>query len=47
MGGGEVEAGGLEYRALQGQLDVAQAAVNTLTELLTELRDQVCSLHIE
>ncbi|CAB3242639.1 unnamed protein product [Arctia plantaginis] len=41
MGGGEVEAGGLEYRALQSQLDRAQAAVSTLTELLTELRDQM------
>lgn len=41
MGGGEGEGGELELRALQAQLDRAQRAVHTLTDLLTELRDQV------
>ncbi|KAJ0171049.1 hypothetical protein K1T71_013248 [Dendrolimus kikuchii] len=41
VGGGEGEGGELELRALQQQLDRAQSAVNTLTELLTELRDQM------
>ncbi|CAH2060564.1 unnamed protein product, partial [Iphiclides podalirius] len=41
VGGGEGEGGELELRALQAQLERAQAAVRTLTELLTELRDQM------
>lgn len=41
MGGGEGEGGELEVRNLQAQLERAQDAVRTLTELLTELRDQV------
>ncbi|XP_075987292.1 inositol 1,4,5,-trisphosphate receptor isoform X4 [Anticarsia gemmatalis] len=41
MGGREGEGSELELRALQSQLDRAQLAVNTLTDLLTELRDQM------
>lgn len=41
VGGGEGEGGELELRALQAQLDRAQRAVRTLTELLTDLRDQM------
>ncbi|XP_037294714.1 inositol 1,4,5-trisphosphate receptor isoform X4 [Manduca sexta] len=41
MGGGEGEGGELEVRALQAQLDRAHLAVRTLTDLLTELRDQM------
>ncbi|XP_063389990.1 inositol 1,4,5-trisphosphate receptor [Cydia fagiglandana] len=41
MGGGEGEGGELELRNLQAQLERAQAAVRALTELLTELRDQM------
>nr|UUA80742.1 intracellular calcium ion channel [Mythimna separata] len=41
MGGGEGEGGELEMRTLQAQLDRAQLAVHTLTDLLTELRDQM------
>ncbi|KAL0859629.1 hypothetical protein ABMA27_010755 [Loxostege sticticalis] len=41
VGGGEGEGGELELRALQQQLDRAQRAVNTLTHLLTDLRDQM------
>ncbi|XP_013148866.1 PREDICTED: inositol 1,4,5-trisphosphate receptor isoform X2 [Papilio polytes] len=41
MGGGEGEGGEVELRALQAQLERAQAAVRTLTDLLTELRDQM------
>ncbi|KAH9628936.1 hypothetical protein HF086_006305 [Spodoptera exigua] len=41
MGGGEGEGGELELRALQAQLDRAQLAVHTLTDLLTDLRDQM------
>ena len=43
MGGGQGGGGELEARAaLQAQLERAQQAVHTLTDLLTELRDQVC-----
>ncbi|CAG4962499.1 unnamed protein product [Colias eurytheme] len=41
VGGGEGEGGELELRALQAQLERAQLAVRTLTDLLTELRDQM------
>uniref|UniRef100_A0A2A4JRB4 Inositol 1,4,5-trisphosphate receptor n=1 Tax=Heliothis virescens TaxID=7102 RepID=A0A2A4JRB4_HELVI len=41
VGGGEGEGGELELRALQAQLDRAQRAVHTLTDLLTDLRDQM------
>ncbi|XP_045539677.1 inositol 1,4,5-trisphosphate receptor [Papilio machaon] len=41
MGGGEGDGGEVELRALQAQLERAQAAVRTLTDLLTELRDQM------
>nr|XP_037876698.1 inositol 1,4,5-trisphosphate receptor isoform X5 [Bombyx mori] len=41
MGGVEGEGGELELRALQAQLDRAHRAVATLTELLTDLRDQM------
>ncbi|CAG5037493.1 unnamed protein product [Parnassius apollo] len=41
VGGGEGEGGELELRALQAQLERAQQAVRTLTDLLTELRDQM------
>ncbi|XP_049881589.1 inositol 1,4,5-trisphosphate receptor isoform X2 [Pectinophora gossypiella] len=41
VGGGEGEGGELELRNLQAQLDRAQGAVRTLTDLLTELRDQM------
>ncbi|XP_047516588.1 inositol 1,4,5-trisphosphate receptor isoform X1 [Pieris napi] len=41
MGGGEGEGGELEVRALQAQLERAQQAVRTLTDLLTDLRDQM------
>ncbi|XP_073958663.1 inositol 1,4,5,-trisphosphate receptor [Choristoneura fumiferana] len=41
MGGGEGEGGDLELRNLQAQLERAQLAVHTLTDLLTELRDQM------
>ncbi|XP_026317343.1 inositol 1,4,5-trisphosphate receptor [Hyposmocoma kahamanoa] len=41
VGGGEGEGGELELRNLQAQLDHAQQAVRTLTELLTDLRDQM------
>ncbi|XP_013174737.1 PREDICTED: inositol 1,4,5-trisphosphate receptor isoform X2 [Papilio xuthus] len=41
MGGGEGDGGEVELRALQAQLERAQSAVRTLTDLLTELRDQM------
>ncbi|CAH0731500.1 unnamed protein product, partial [Brenthis ino] len=41
VGGGEGEGGELELRNLQAQLERAQAAVRALTDLLTDLRDQM------
>lgn len=41
VGGGEGEGGELELRNLQAQLERAQASVRALTDLLTDLRDQV------
>ncbi|XP_039761003.1 inositol 1,4,5-trisphosphate receptor isoform X1 [Pararge aegeria] len=41
MGGGQGEGGELELRNLQAQLERAQGAVRALTDLLTDLRDQM------